>query len=112
MGRKSNFRQRSIVYFLPVFFLLAIFACTKPQIRFESVYNGDNATNVVTVDTFSVKLSSVFLDSFTTSGTPVQLLGRYIDPFFGTITSQSYSDIGTPNPLPIITNNSVYDSIV
>lgn len=112
MGRKCNFRHRPIVYFLPVFFLLAVFACTKPQIRFQSVYNGDNSTNIITVDTFQVKLSSVFLDSFTTSGTAAQLLGRYIDPFFGTITSQSYSEIGTPTPLPVITNNSVYDSIV
>lgn len=111
MGSKCYFRHRSNIYILPVLFILAVTACTKPQIRFESVYNGDNATNVVTVDTFSVQLTSVFLDSFTTSGTPVQLLGRYIDPFFGVITSQSFSDIGTPFPLPVITNYSVYDSI-
>ena len=111
MGRKCFFNQRSSVYLLPVLFMLVVSACTKPVITFESVYNGDNATNVVLVDTFAVQVSTVFLDSFTTSGTSVQLLGRYIDPFFGTITSQSYSDIGAPNPLPTLTNYSVYDSI-
>jgi hypothetical protein len=111
MARKCNFRPRSSIKYISALFVLAIFSCTKPQITFQSVYNGDNATNVVTVDTFSVQLSTVFLDSFTTSGTPAQLLGRYIDPYFGTITSQSYSDIGTPHPLPVLTSSSVYDSI-
>ncbi len=111
MGSKFHLSLRSLVYLLPVLLMLAVSACTKPVISFENVYNGDNATNVVLVDTFAVQVSTVFLDSFVTSGTPVQLLGRYIDPFFGKITSQSYSDIGAPNPLPTLTNYSVYDSI-
>jgi len=111
MQRKCYLSQRSTVYFLPVLFMLIISACTKPVISFQNVYNGDNATNVVIIDTFSVQVSTVFLDSFVTSGTSAQLLGRYIDPFFGTVTSQSYSDIGTPSPLPVLTANSVYDSI-
>jgi hypothetical protein len=111
MTRKCYLSNRSTVYLLPVLFILATTACTKPQISFQSVYNGDNATNVIAIDTFAVKISTVFLDSFTTSGTTVQLLGRYIDPFFGTITSQSYSDIGTPFPLPTLTNTSIYDSL-
>ena len=112
MGRNCFFRHRSSLYLLPVFFTLVLFACSKVDIRYVSVYNGDNATNVVAVDTFAVQVSSVFLDSFQTSGAAAQLLGRYIDPFFGTITSQSYSDIGTPSPLPVINNYSIYDSIV
>jgi Domain of unknown function (DUF4270) len=111
MASKCFYRQRSSVYILPVLIILAISACTKPNIAFNSVYSPGNATNIVTVDTFAVQVSTVFLDSFTTSGTITQLLGRYIDPFFGTITSQSYSDIGTPFPLPVITNYTVYDSI-
>jgi hypothetical protein len=111
MGSKCFFGHRISIYFIPVFFILVVAACTKPQIRFDNVYNGDNSTNVVSVDTFAVQLSTVFLDSFVTSGTRAQLLGRYIDPYFGTITSRSFSDIGTPFPLPLITNNSVYDSI-
>ena len=111
MGRKCYLSQRSSVYILPFLFMMAVTGCTKPVISFQSVYNGDNATNVVKIDTFAVQVSTVFLDSFVTSGTSAQLLGRYIDPFFGTITSRSYSDIGTPNPLPTLTNYSVYDSI-
>ncbi|HCL84848.1 MAG TPA: hypothetical protein DIC22_12785 [Chitinophagaceae bacterium] len=111
MGRKCYFRNRLFVCCVPAFLMMVIVGCTKPQIQFSNAYNGDNATNVVSVDTFSVKLSTVFLDSFTTSGTKSQLLGRYNDPFFGTVTSRSYSDIGAPYPLPSLTNFSVYDSI-
>jgi hypothetical protein len=111
MARKCFFNNQTSVFFLPVLFMLAMSACTKPQISFQSVYNGDNATNVISIDTFTVKISTVFLDSFTTSGTSAQLLGRYIDPYFGTITSRSYSDIGTPFPLPTLTPTSVYDSL-
>jgi hypothetical protein len=111
MARNFYFRKRSSIYLLPFLFVIAIFGCTKPQIAFQNIGNSNNTPNVVTIDTFAVQVSTVFLDSFTTSGTKAQLLGRYIDPFFGTITSQSYTDIGTPSPLPTITNYSVYDSI-
>jgi hypothetical protein len=111
MTRNFYLRNRSSFSLLPFFIVIAIFGCTKPQITFQNLGNGANTPNVVTIDTFAVQLSTVFLDSFTTSGTKAQLLGRYIDPYFGTITSQSYTDIGTPSPLPTITNISVYDSI-
>ena len=111
MARNFYFRNRSSLCLLPFLIVIAIFGCTKPQIAFQNLGNGNNTPNVVTVDTFAVQVSTVFLDSFTTSGTRAQLLGRYIDPYFGTITSQSYTDIGTPSPLPLITNISVYDSI-
>jgi hypothetical protein len=112
MGRKCYAGRGSFIYLLPFVFILAFIGCSKPQISFQSVYNGDNAQNVVAIDTFAVQVSTVFLDSFTTSGTTAQLLGRYIDPYFGTITSRSYSDIGVPAPLPVLSNVSVYDSIV
>jgi hypothetical protein len=112
MGRTySYFGNRSFIFLISSLFLFIEFSCSKPQIRFDNVYNGDNYTNLVEVDTFTVKLSTVYLDSFQTSGTKVQLLGRYIDPFFGVITSRSFTQFGTPVPLPVITNYSIYDSI-
>src|SRR5450432_1270356 len=112
MAMKCDFRLRTYNFLILLFIMILAFACSKPQIQFNSVNNGDNVTNIVEVDTFSVKLSSVFLDSFTTSNTKTQLLGRYTDPYFGTTTSRSYTDIGTPSPLPTLDNFSVYDSIV
>jgi len=111
MGSKCFYRNHIFLYLIAVFFTLVLAACSKPQIRFDGVYNPDNATNVIAIDTFSVQVSSVFLDSFPTNGTRAQLLGKYIDPFFGIITTQSYTDIGAPVFPPAITNYSVYDSI-
>ena len=111
MARNFYFRNRSSLYLVSFFIVITIFGCTKPDITFQNLGNGNNTPNVVTIDTFAVQVSTVFLDSFTTSPAKSQLLGRYVDPYFGTITSQSYTDIGTPSPLPMITNFSVYDSI-
>jgi Domain of unknown function (DUF4270) len=111
MVRKYYLKSRYSFYLISILFLLVISSCTKPQISFQSVYNGDNATNVVRVDTFAVQLSTVFLDSFITSGSSAQLLGRYIDPYLGTVNSRSFTDIGAPRPLPTLSNYSVYDSI-
>src|ERR1700712_1127314 len=111
MARNFHSGRRFSLYLFPLLFVLAIFACTKPQIAFQNLGNSNNDPNVITIDTFAVQVSTVFLDSFTTSGTKAQLLGRYIDPDFGTITSQSYSDIGTPSVLPTITNFTIYDSV-
>jgi hypothetical protein len=112
MGRNCFFRSRLFLFLTPVLFTLVLSACSKPQIRFNGVYNPDNATNIVSIDTFSVQVSSVFLDSFPTNGTKSQLLGKYIDPFFGTINSQSFTDIAAPVNPPTLTNYSIYDSIV
>jgi hypothetical protein len=112
MGRNCFFRNRLFLIITPVLSTLVLASCSKPQLRFDGVYNPDNATNVVSIDTFSVQVSSVFLDSFPTNGTKSQLLGKYTDPFFGTITSQSFTDIGAPVNPPILTNYSTYDSIV
>ncbi|HEY2649236.1 MAG TPA: DUF4270 family protein [Puia sp.] len=111
MARNFQFRNRSSLIHLTFLSFICFFGCTKPEIAFQNLGNGTNTPNVLTIDTFAVQVSTVFLDSFTTSGTSAQLLGRYKDPYFGTITSQSYTDIGIPSPLPLITNYSVYDSI-
>jgi len=92
-----------------VIFFLA--GCQKPSINFGSTFVNTNTTNVVVVDTFSVELSTVLVDSFATAGTGSILVGRYKDPYFGTITSRSYLQVSPPSSLPTISNLSVYDSI-
>jgi hypothetical protein len=91
--------------------MLGMLSCSKPVINFGNNFSSDNSTNVVTVDTFGIRVSTVFLDSFPTSGTGTMLIGRYQDPFIGTVSSRSYSEIIYPNPLPTLTPLSVYDSI-
>ncbi|MEJ0080715.1 MAG: hypothetical protein WDM78_07125 [Puia sp.] len=68
MARNFYFRNRSSLCLLPFLIVIAIFGCTKPQITFQNLGNGNNTPNVVTIDTFAVQVSTVFLDSFTTIG--------------------------------------------
>lgn len=91
--------------------MLGMISCTKPTINFGNNYSNDNATNVITVDTFGIRLSTVFLDSFPTSGTGSMLIGRYHDPYTGTVTSRSYSEITYPSVLPTITSLAQFDSL-
>lgn len=111
MTRKCYFRHRLFLFLLPVLLMLGMLSCSKPSINFGTNFGSDNSTNVISVDTFGVKLSTVFLDSFPTSGTGNMLLGQYKDPYFGTITSRSFSEITFPNSLLILTNLSQYDSV-
>jgi hypothetical protein len=86
-------------------------SCTKPSINFGTNFGSDNSTNVIAVDTFSIKLSTVFLDSFPTSGSGTMLLGQYKDPYFGNIGSRSFSEITYPGTLPTLSTLSVFDSM-
>jgi hypothetical protein len=86
-------------------------SCTKPSINFGTDLGSDNSTDVKALDNFDVKVSTVFLDSFPTSGSGTMLLGEYNDPYFGRIGSRSFSEITFPVTLPVLTNLSVYDSI-
>lgn len=111
MTRKCILRHRSAFYLLPVLSLLGLLSCTKPSINFGADLGSDNSTDVKGLDTFSVKVSTVFLDSFPTSGSGTMLLGQYKDPYFGNIGARSFNEITYPATLPILTNLSVYDSI-
>jgi hypothetical protein len=91
--------------------MLVASSCTKPAINFDNNFGDNNNTNVLTVDTFSIKLSTVFLDSFPTSGTGTMLIGRYKDPYTGMISSRSFSEIAYPLQLPTLTPLSQYDSM-
>ncbi|MDP4130016.1 MAG: DUF4270 family protein [Bacteroidota bacterium] len=111
MTRKSFFRHHLYLYLLAFLLIPGAFSCTKPAINFDSNFGSDNSTNVVVVDTFEIKVSTVFLDSFPTSGTGTMLIGEYQDPYLGTISSRSFSEITYPALLPTLTNLSTYDSI-
>jgi hypothetical protein len=77
---------------------LAVFssACQKPSISFGSAFVSNNNTNIIVIDTCNVQLSTLLQDSFPTAGTGAMLLGHYQDPYFGTITSRTFAQIGNP----------------
>jgi len=111
MTRNRPLWQTSILFLLSGWVILSLPNCRKPDINFGTTFTNNNTTNVVAVDTFSVAMSTVLLDSFPTAGKGSLLIGRYRDPYFGIITSQTYLQVSPPINLPTISNLAVYDSL-
>ncbi|PWT74841.1 MAG: hypothetical protein C5B59_10360 [Bacteroidetes bacterium] len=111
MRSKWPLRQSSIWIFFPVLVIIIVTGCQKPSINFGTTFSNNNPTNVVAVDTFRVDMSTVQVDSFPTAGTGSILLGRYKDPFFGTVSSRTILEVAPPINLPTISNLAIYDSL-
>ena len=96
-----------------IFIILYLFfnACDKNPTKFtlgeEFI---ESQTDLTSIDTFSVNLSTVILDTVTTSGTGSMLIGSYRDDIFGKITSHSYFQIGIPDSFDI-EDDDIYDSL-
>ncbi|NHF59585.1 DUF4270 domain-containing protein [Flavobacteriaceae bacterium TP-CH-4] len=57
----------------------------------------DSNVRLVTVDTFTVKLTTFKFDSINTSTSNRLLVGSYYDDFFGRVSSQSYFELSAIN---------------
>ncbi len=65
---------------------------------------------IMMIDTFSVELSTVILDSVNTSGSGVALVGSFYDEDFGQIHSDAIFRVSSPGSIKI-EDDDVYDSI-
>jgi hypothetical protein len=88
-----------------------ISSCEKSFIDVGSELVDNDITNLVLVDSCTMEFSTVYVDSFSTSGTGVMLAGNYTDPAFGSIAARSYVQIGLPTEDRTIPNGSVFDSL-
>jgi hypothetical protein len=73
----------------------------------------DSQTDMNLIDTFSVSLSTVVMDTIVTSNEKTLLVGSYNDDVFGKITSRGYFQIGIPNSdyFSIVDDNDNFDSL-
>ncbi|MEO6356748.1 MAG: DUF4270 family protein [Ferruginibacter sp.] len=103
------------IFLLPACLLFTAFfisSCEKQDITFGSGFIDNTITNLVLVDTVTVDVATVYVDSFVTSSTHAILAGKYKDEKFGTIASQSFVQLGLPaNTTYDIPNGSVFDSL-
>ncbi|MEM9001394.1 MAG: DUF4270 family protein [Bacteroidota bacterium] len=53
----------------------------------------DSDVRVITIDTFTVELSTIKFDSIITSDTRRMLIGQYEDEFFGTVRASSFFEL-------------------
>jgi hypothetical protein len=70
----------------------------------------ESQTAVSLIDTFSVSLSTVIFDRVVTSGQGCILIGKYHDDIYGTVTSNSYFQVGVPESYDV-QSDDIYDSL-
>lgn len=90
--------------------IIGTIACKKVDIQFGSDFVDAGTTQIIKVDTFGAELSTVFVDSFATSGLGTTLVGGYKDPIFGTIATQTYFQVAPPSYEDIY-ENVLFDSL-
>ncbi len=98
-------------YILIVILSIIIISCNNDDSYNIGESYFDITTNIRYVDTFSVSSYTVALDSIQTSGNNKALVGKYTDGEFGTLTAQSYFELGVPTTTVDIPTNAVFDSV-
>jgi hypothetical protein len=111
-----NKLRKRIIFVLASFvtILLINASCTKANIDFGSQWLDNDYTKVVYVDTFTPALSTVYVDSFTTSGTGYGLAGVYKDPYFGLVYASQYAQFTPPTYSTALIDtfrNATFDSL-
>lgn len=110
MKRKKIFPSFITASLLLLIFATGISSCEKEYITLGQNFVDNNTTQLILVDTSTVQLSTVYIDSFVTSGNGVIFAGHNNDPSFGKINAESYVRLGIPSAVTI-PDGSVFDSI-
>ena len=85
-------------------------SCKKADIKFGEDFLNNDITQLFKTDSFSVDLSTIYIDSFITSARGTVLGGAYTDPLFGRVSTQSFFQIIPPLFFNEFDNTS-FDSI-
>lgn len=103
-----------LIKFARLFILsLLIFSCSDEN-NLPAVSIGNSfikpQTQIVMVDTFTVNLSTVKIDSIQTSGSGVLLAGSFDDPDMGRVSSTGFFQVAIPDTTELA-EGSVFDSL-
>lgn len=102
--------DRKIILFLVV--ALSLGACSTDDYVQSSIDSFiDSQTSFQLLDTFSVTVENLMLDSVETANTGTLLAGRYVDSELGTVTASSYFLLSLPSSTDV-DDDEVYDSLV
>jgi hypothetical protein len=87
-----------------------ISSCQKKEINFGDDPE-NNYTRLIYTDTVGVQHSTVVTDSFATNNLSTMLLGKYSDPFLGTVDARNFFRLNTINSSADIPASAVFDSL-
>ena len=111
-----KFLRKELLFFLSCLLSAFLFfpGCQKqPSLLFGSTYLDDNTgANIVLVDTATVAVSTVLVDSTSTASTGYLMVGSYNDEYLGTVSSRAYLQVTPPPSVPSLDPRiDTYDSI-
>lgn len=92
-----------------VLMTIVLHSCYKKEINFGDDPE-NNYTRLVYTDTVTVQHTTVLTDSFITSGLSNMLIGKYQDPYLGTVDTRAFFRFNTVGSVDIPAN-AVYDSL-
>lgn len=95
--------------FIGIIAVLFFSACEKSGFSYDDVTDGGNLQQIL-LDTVSISMRTVQIDSIQTSGSGVALVGGYNDAFFGRINTGTYFRVGLPLD-KTVPERAEYDSI-
>lgn len=94
-------------------FLAIVYSCSTDN-DLSSVSIGKDflktQTSITMIDTFSVNLSTLVIDSIPTSESAALLVGQYTDSYFGKVKSTGYFQVGLSDSIET-EDKAVFDSI-
>lgn len=90
--------------------ILSTNSCKKADIKFGEEFLDNGITQIYKTDSFSIDVSTVYLDSFVTSNRGNVLLGAYSDDLFGRVATQSYFELAPPSYTSSDLINTSFDS--
>lgn len=107
---KSNCAIEACKYLICALLITGASACDKTGFAYDNIVD-NGATEYIVVDTSTMYMSSVYIDSIPTSDQNIALCGTHNDPVFGKVSAGSYWQVkafsGTTIP-----NLAIYDSMV
>lgn len=107
----QNKKNKLITYAFFIAQLLVFASCDKTVIQFGSDgIEGD--PNISVIDTVTLTVSTLQLDSFSTKNTGYIIAGSHKDQELGSITSKSFFEVSAPALDLRDCNNCVFDSMV
>lgn len=89
--------------------LIIVESCTRNEVLFGSVPD-EGYTKLISVDSVGIEMATVFRDSFETNNITSYLIGRYRDPYLGTVSGKVYSQFTIPSEKPDIPTSAIFDS--
>ena len=108
----NNYLKKERLFLLPFILALFLVSCQKqPTVTFGDTFVGDNnGANIVVVDTCTVNMATVFVDTTATAGTGYLQVGNFDDPYLGQISTRAFLQVAPPSSASVGVFDQ-YDSI-